>query len=106
MGTNYYLRKGVCEHCNQFTEEIHIGKSSCGWKFLFSTDLGASKEEVFDAMLDSNLPIYNEYGDKVTSSHLINLIISKQEDKSHTKTNPNYYLEDGEGFDFSEREFS
>ena len=35
MGTNYYLRTDVCQHCNRERERIHVGKSSFGWPFLF-----------------------------------------------------------------------
>ena len=34
MGTNYYLYYNVCECCGR-QDSIHIGKSSCGWRFLF-----------------------------------------------------------------------
>lgn len=33
MGTNYYLRLGVCPQCGRAAEELHIGKSSAGWCF-------------------------------------------------------------------------
>ena len=62
MGTNFYLRKKLSEHdkkmCMQYLndddydslrdlipEDIHIGKRSCGWKFLFN----ANKFEYFNA---------------------------------------------------------
>jgi hypothetical protein len=33
MGTNYYLRENICEHCGRSDEPTHIGKSSAGWCF-------------------------------------------------------------------------
>lgn len=33
MGTNYYTYEKHCPHCGGGGEEIHIGKSSCGWVF-------------------------------------------------------------------------
>jgi hypothetical protein len=35
MGTNYYVAKNLCECCNRYDEEYHIGKSSGGWAFTF-----------------------------------------------------------------------
>ncbi len=36
MGTNYYLIYNECKCCNRY-DEIHLGKSSGGWKFTFQT---------------------------------------------------------------------
>lgn len=36
MGTNYYLKYNECKCCNRF-DQIHLGKSSGGWKFTFQT---------------------------------------------------------------------
>lgn len=34
MGTNYYFRYNLCKCCDRY-DELHIGKSSGGWQFLF-----------------------------------------------------------------------
>ncbi len=34
MGTNYYARVKCCDACGRY-DELHIGKSSAGWKFSF-----------------------------------------------------------------------
>lgn len=34
MGTNYYLRHNACGGCGRY-DDIHIGKQSAGWSFLF-----------------------------------------------------------------------
>ncbi len=36
MGTNYYLIYNECKCCNRY-DEVHLGKSSCGWKFTFQS---------------------------------------------------------------------
>ena len=36
MGTNYYLRYNFCPYCGRY-DEVHIGKASAGWKFVFAT---------------------------------------------------------------------
>lgn len=34
MGTNYYWRDQPCAGCGRY-EQLHVGKSSAGWCFLF-----------------------------------------------------------------------
>jgi len=50
MGTNYYYKEDIntCKCCGRPEEikEIHIGKSSCGWNFLFDCYLKTYKEWV------------------------------------------------------------
>lgn len=36
MGTNYYLVYNECKCCKRYSE-VHLGKSSMGWKFTFQT---------------------------------------------------------------------
>lgn len=35
MGTNYYVAKNLCECCNRYDKDYHIGKASYGWLFSF-----------------------------------------------------------------------
>jgi hypothetical protein len=104
MGTNYYLRTDICPHCGRYEEELHIGKSSVGWKFLFSTDLGKSYSEIFVALQRNKYSIYDEYGRSVKFEELIDLISNKQNGRSHKAEKPDYYIE-VDGYDFSERYF-
>jgi hypothetical protein len=66
MGTNYYTAtepcEKACEHCSQQTE-LHIGKSSGGWKFGFRghPDLGLTSWSAWQAFLVGR-PITDEYG--------------------------------------------
>ena len=32
---NYYLQNSACSTCGYISQRLHIGKSSCGWPFLF-----------------------------------------------------------------------
>lgn len=34
MGTNFYYRINICEHCDRY-EQVHVGKRSAGWSFGF-----------------------------------------------------------------------
>lgn len=59
MSTNYYAKVGISDN------KYHIGKSSVGWRFIFSTDLGDDIYEVFDH-LDCVRVIEDEYGNTLT----------------------------------------
>ena len=122
MGTNYYLRHEECECCKRHSD-LHIGKSSMGWKFLlhgyrYDWDLPAKFNlkhlQDFNAWqtLMKQYPIYNEYGDKVDYQDLINLIEEKQgEGRSHV-TNPDVGIViaetwvDEDGYEFMDCDFS
>jgi len=61
MGTNYYLHKNICSCCGRY-DELHIGKSSSGWKFMFHTD--ETHKDVKDWLKeieDPNAIIIDEY---------------------------------------------
>jgi hypothetical protein len=85
MGTNFYLRKRLSEYDKEIgiqylndddydslrdliPEDIHIGKRSCGWKFLFN----ANNFEYFDTTKESLIEwlksgqIVDEYNQEYT----------------------------------------
>ena len=91
MGTNFYLRRNLSndqkELLKQYIdqdeydkirdnlpEDIHIGKRSYGWKFLWN----ANKFQYFKPNIESlyeflkSGDIYNEYGEKFTFDQFIN----------------------------------
>ncbi len=35
MGTNFYWRQPACAHCGRADNDLHVGKQSGGWSFLF-----------------------------------------------------------------------
>ena len=72
MGTNYYT------HLNQ-----HIGKSSCGWKFLFRYYNNYNTIEDVKNFIKLN-KIFNEYGEEVTFEEFWENVESRQNDKMHT----------------------
>lgn len=69
MGTNYYLRYNECQCCGRY-DEVHIGKSSFGWRFAWHgyTEAPAGLHPIKsvadwrDAIKKGT--IYNEYGEK------------------------------------------
>jgi hypothetical protein len=82
MGTNYYTRK-KCECCGNVSEDndLHIGKSSGGWKFLFAPypNEGLTSWRAWRTYLaNSEAPIFDEYGEQHSFAALIALVESKQ----------------------------
>ena len=98
MGTNYYIRK-TCEHCGRY-DEIHIGKSSMGWRFLFrkSPFINTVAEAVY---LTCSYPIYDEYDNRITAKDFWDMVQEKQKEKAH---NGKFYL-NVSNFDFCEEDF-
>ncbi|MEL6493567.1 MAG: hypothetical protein AAFQ41_00405 [Cyanobacteria bacterium J06623_7] len=55
MGTNYYLRFNTCPNCDR-ANELHIGKSSGGWRFSFRGYIDSFDVE---ELIPDKLPIKN-----------------------------------------------
>ena len=88
MGTNYYVAKNLCECCNRYDEEYHIGKASYGWAFSFQ---GYRAERLvswrsWKEFLKDKI-IIDEYGERTNYDWFVNYI---EENKS-----PGYVREDG-----------
>ena len=98
MGSNYYLRK-ICEHCGRY-DELHLGKSSAGWKFLFQKSklINNLAEAV---VLTCTYDIYDEYGRRITPKEFWDMVLEKQKEKSQTDE----YCEIIDGFNFYEGDF-
>lgn len=126
MGTNYYVAKNLCECCNRYDEEYHIGKSSWGWAFTFQgykydnlTSWKLWKEYLKDQI------IKNEYGETVSYEEFVKMIETDKapgriRNDGHLNLNhntegkkgpypyfdPEYDWDDDLGYSFSSREFS
>lgn len=88
MGTNYYVAKNLCECCNRYDEEYHIGKASYGWTFSFQgyraerlVSWRAWKEFLKDKV------IVDEYGERTNYDWFVNYIEGNK--------SPGYVREDG-----------
>jgi hypothetical protein len=113
MGTNYYVAKNLCECCNRYDEEYHIGKSSGGW-----ASLKAGKEFLKDQIImdeykrriDYNwfvqmIETYKSPGHIDETGHK-NLLHNEEGKKGpHPYFNPEYDWDDEDGYSFSSREF-
>ena len=88
MGTNYYVAKNLCECCNRYDEEYHIGKASYGWTFSFQgyraerlVSWRAWKEFLKDKV------IVDEYGERTNYDWFVDYIEGNK--------SPGYVREDG-----------
>ena len=112
MGTNFYLRRKLSQDEKQYIincinnddwaevrgclpEDVHIGKRSGGWKFLWDAHFfkyyKPNKQSLFDWLKSGQ--IINEYGDKFTFDQFINDELSKclnkgYDIKSYYESNP------------------
>ena len=88
MGTNYYVAKNLCECCDRYDEEYHIGKSSYGWAFSFH-GYRAERLVSWRAWKEflKNKIIIDEYGEKTSYEKFIEMI--------ETYKAPGYKREDG-----------
>jgi hypothetical protein len=81
MGTNYYTDGDPpCSCCGRGGEELHIGKSSMGWQFLFAPypDRGLTSFKAWREFL-ADREIRDEYGHKWALNDLVELVEKKRE---------------------------
>lgn len=80
MGTNYYIRtKKPCKGCKRPFEEIHLGKSSMGWKFSFQLN-GEKFYSDKKSMMQwtKRKVIVDEYGSKIDWGTFWSMVQNKQ----------------------------
>ena len=115
MGTNYYVNYNICKCCGR-GEQVHIGKSSCGWKFLFyaprKSEYGFNYETITSIddwkkfLKENEHTIEDEYGKPIPDEDFWIKVEKKQNEKSHCENgNENYNFSKG-GYDFTLSEFS
>ena len=103
MGTNYYAIKKK-PRIVKIYDEIHLGKSSVGWKFVFQEqEQYHNFEEFKDFILNNNeWIIKDEYGKEISPNDLLKLIEEKQKEN-----NPDDFTWDKNvgGYRFTDRDF-
>ena len=102
MGTNYYAQIKVCPKCKRPEKELHIGKSSGGWMFLFRVN---HEEYQTVAQLKKWLAkkvIRDEYGHKVSHKVFWRMVEGKQKLLKHGE----YGEINIDGYYFYDQEFS
>jgi len=93
MGTNYFMLTNRCECCGR-ADELHIGKSSMGWRFTARTyddpygDEGPTTWSEWHAALARCDGIRDEYGDEVTLDAFLALVGRKADLRSSEYCSP------------------
>lgn len=116
MGTNYYVHTptcaNACEHCAA-GQQIHLGKSSVGWRFCFQAEPEWPREQAYSLWLEraKTGEIRDEGGETLTLDELLAHVKAKQDEQSHVAyISPTWGRSDAdfysEGYDFCGREFS
>lgn len=122
MGTNYYQRINICEHCNRY-DERHIGKSSAGWQFSFRGYLPENgfqlpaiiSFEDWKKTLQAEGKIFNEYGQEISFEDFVKMVETLRSQpnnhcdyckKNGLVSSENSDWKDKDGYSFSSYEFS
>lgn len=108
MGTNYYAVK---KEPHVFDRELHIGKSSIGWRFLFHDCEEFHTYPQFVKWADEHIRtgeyvLLDEYDKEHTVDELLDLIERKQEEGKNNPENFYYGTRNIDGYRFTEGEFS
>ena len=105
MGTNYYAVKKKPRIVKVY-DEIHLGKSSVGWKFSFQRqpEYYNNYEEFENFILNNkDFIVKDEYGHVIKPEDLLELIKQKQKEKNHADFK---YDQNVNGYRFTDEEFS
>lgn len=111
MGMNYYWRKNPCECCGRSDGPYHIGKSSHGWAFSFSTGyphcVAYSAKQWRARFAEGPGYIEDEEGRRVTQEEFWQMVESKKGGRVHALeySSPSDWVDD-EGNSFTDAEFS
>ena len=79
MGTNYYFREAVCPTCGR-SDDLHIGKSSCGWCFSLHVypEKGINDLPDWQKLWDKpGSEIVDEYGSSIGTGQMIQYITER-----------------------------
>ena len=124
MGTNYFIKSdagSACACCGHTppSQEVHLGKSSGGWAFLFKGNRDpengplVTTEQEWWAELQRRVHagqfVWDEYGDIISLPELRKVIDSTRQGRPHTQLVTAAHSsawQDEEGNSFMESEFS
>ena len=116
MSTNYYIDVNKCDCCGRF-EEVHIGKKSAGWEFMFQSYNTLRSWQAWKQFLTSQ-KIYDEYEREVEYDDFVRKVETSLKGTFNGRMNKNHYDEgkgkwnqldewkDKEGYSFTSNEFS
>lgn len=98
MGTNFYLY--FYSDKPEDMVPLHLGKQSCGWRFLFHKSKHIKNFQDFKDLIQKGC-IMDEYEQIWSSDDLLKLIKSRQYDKQ----SPDSQVEHIDGCDFLDGDF-
>ena len=82
MGTNYYVHSHGKTRDPE--KDLHVGKQSAGWRFLFAREfLIPDWEEVKAKIIRCDGQIYDEYGSEVSANDLLIKIMERSLDREY-----------------------
>lgn len=103
MGTNYYVINKE--------KKYHIGKQSCGWKFLFEARKSVRSIDDMKHFIGSN-PIIDEYANVYGKKAFFDMVTKTNANTDlldhtieATKSGYEGYFTDRKGFNFANHEF-
>ena len=125
MGTNVYARRKLSAEIKEAvknaidadqysyaaylvdenSDEIHIGKRSCGWQFLFEENKECyenNRESINEFISRDDIILYNEYDDQLTPEIFWKDYVDCMNDGYTYKS---YYQNHGDYSDYSSHEF-
>jgi hypothetical protein len=103
MSTNYYFNSKPCPHCGR-ADNLHIGNTAAGWKFLFRGYPDIRSYQDWLKRLEAGGEITDEYGRMHTLDEFREMVecLLKDDECYH---HPDAWR-DAEGYDFCDSEFS
>lgn len=108
MGINYYLmikpdtKCPTCGH-QEPSKEVHIGKSSFGWRFIFEPRYKSGKEW-FSFLESQPYKICDEYGTEISLEDFKQMVLAKLNKRYAFDDWANYEYLDEDGHRISKRE--
>jgi len=115
MGTNYFVTFEPCHACGEQPDDIHIGKCSAGWRFLFHYHPTLYQNMDDFRMWLMGKHIKDEYGNDHTEKDFWAMVEERQtrikrKDEPRVDARPPGSLYEGEfemkGYRFQEGDFS
>lgn len=113
MSTNYYWHTNLCVACGR-SDRHHIGKTACGWWFLFQahdedSPLGKVRSYAdWQRVLSSDGQILDGYGQLYAPADFWAMVRSTRRTdwKNHHRLYPQRSFVDADGWPFSECDFT
>ena len=108
MGTNYYAIFDECPDCHRY-DELHIGKCSAGWAFMFEGHRGKNIQSFQDWLTflsKDGVRIRDEYDRPATLEQFKEMVKQKTDGRKVESSGGRECWLDNDGHSFSGYDFS